>query len=1586
MDNFRTRIEKLSPKRLALLALELQSKIEDLERERNEPIAIIGMGCRVPGAEPGLDGFWSLLEDGRDVVTEIPVERWDAEAYYDSDPDTPGRMATKWGGFLDDIGGFDAPFFGISRREAVNMDPQQRILLEVCWEALEHAGYCPRKAAGGSVGVFAGITTTDYHSLMLERGEETINVHTATGSGNCIAAGRISYILGLQGLSIAIDTACSSSLVAIHLACQSLRSDECRMALAGGVNALLAPELYIALSKAHALSPDGRCKAFDSRADGFARAEGCGVVVLKRLSRALADGDHILALIRGSAVNQDGRSSGMTAPNGAAQEAVVRQALANAGIAPEAVDYVEAHGTGTALGDPIEAHALAAVLGPNRTGGNPLVLGSVKTNLGHLEAASGVVGLIKVVLALRHGIIPRHLHFQSLNPHIDWRGMPVEIALQATPWRASQKRRIAGLNSFGLSGTNAHVVIEEFPTREDRVPSYERALHLLTLSARSDTALKELSGRFSQELARTEARLGDFCYTAGAGRAHFEHRAAYIASTPEAMGDAVVSGPVALGCASGTPQVVFLFPGQGSQYHGMARQLYDTQPVFRAVLDECAGLLQNQLETPLFEVLWDGAPQLIDQTANTQPAIFAVEYALARLWISWGVEPAAVLGHSVGEYVAACVAGVFSLEDGLKFIAARARLMQGASGEGAMAAVMAEEGRVRRALVGFEDRVTIAALNAPANVVIAGYRVELDRVQEALEKDGVHVQRLAVSHAFHSPQMREIEIAFEEVAATIRYHSPRLRLISSVTGRAIADEMRDPGYWRRQVIQPVRFREAVQALEQLGYRTFLEVGPGTTLAALGRQCVPENGAVWLPSLRRSRGEWAQMLDSLAQLYVLGLDIDWAGFDKPYARVRVPLPTYPFEREHYWFEDQSRSRRVPGRKARPDENIDGWLYRLVWEAKEPRHSPADVRARWLVVPDRRFVALEFAKKLEQRGVHVVFASTPESLAGHLQTGEFDVVLHAASLEHVSPPDFDEQGLAAGHSALTGAIATAQALICGQSRARLWLVTCGAQPVPSENGGLNLIQSPVWGLGRTFALEHPDAWGGLVDLDPAMIPAETADVLFPVIAHNDGEGEIVFRGSRSYVARLVRYAAPACPDTSLAADKTYLITGGAGGLGLKVCFWMVDHGARHLMILGRRAPSEEASRDFAALRDRGVRVEFRIADVARKPQLDSVFAELGREMPPLGGLIHAAGVLDDSVFANLTAERLARVLAPKVEGAWNLHQLTACLPLDFFVLFSSLASVTGSPGQAAYAAANSFLDGLAYYRSVRGLPAMSVNWGGWADAGMAARVETAKRPKTGAFSLMRPEPALAAFGRLLFGSPPQIAVAEIDWDQIEESADVPIANPLFSSLLRPVAKPKDQLADLRFLPPDALRGGVVSYLKTALAPILGINPAAIGPARAVMDFGLDSLMALEFRNRISTDLGVTVSTARLLQGPSLEALADEIAPQLSNRTESRSEKTSLSAAMEYPLSFGQQMEWFGHKLIPGSSGFNVAFVASVSPALTGTPSSARWPDWWNVILLCGPELSKRNPAGRCSRCYRRSRRTWRRSTRQIGAMQN
>jgi malonyl CoA-acyl carrier protein transacylase len=920
MGRISERASHLSPLKRALLALEeMQAKLDAIEHSKAEPIAIICMGCRFPGGANNPEAFWQVLRDGVDAITEVPSDRWDVDAYYDPDPDAPGKMYTRYGGFLDEVDKFDAEFFGISPREAVSMDPQQRLLLEVSWEALENAGLVPDKLGGSQTGVFVGVMENDYSKLHLKADDSTcIGAYYVTGNHFSFTAGRISYILGLQGPSIAVDTACSSSLVAIHLACQSLRSGECNLALSGGVNLLLSPELHIAMCKFKALAPDGRCKSFDAAADGFGQGEGCGVVVLKRLSDALADGDNILALIRGSAINHDGPSSGLTVPNGLAQQVLIRKALANAGVQPAQVSYVEAHGTGTFLGDPIEVRALGAVLGEGRSENKRLIIGSAKTNLGHLDSAAGVVGLIKVVLSLHHEEIPPHLHFKEINPHISLDEVPVTIPTRRIPWPAGNKPRIAGVSSFGFSGTNAHVVVEEAPAAQPAQPQVERPLHLLNLSAKSEDALRELAGRFERHLAaQPSASLADICFTANTGRAHFAHRLAVVAESSAQMRAKLAAftaqqepASVLNGQVEGAeqPKVAFLFTGQDSQYAGMGRQLYDTQPAFRQTLDRCDELVRPYLEQPLLSVLYPepGSPSLLNETAYTQPALFALEYALAELWRSWGIEPAVVMGHSVGEYVAACVAGVFSLEDGLKLIAERGRLMQALPKDGMMAAVFADEEQVAAAVSPYAELVSIAAANGPKNIVISGERNAMRAVLENLHAKEVKTQRLNVSHAFHSPLMEPILDTFEQTASQLQFKAPRIPLISNLTGRMLKpDEIPDAAYWRRHIREAVRFSAAIETLFEQGYELFLEIGPSPTLLGIGRGCIPdaEQAGVWLPSLRKSRADWQQILESLGMLYVRGVEVDQAGFDRDYARGRrrVVLPTSPFQRKRYWLE-------------------------------------------------------------------------------------------------------------------------------------------------------------------------------------------------------------------------------------------------------------------------------------------------------------------------------------------------------------------------------------------------------------------------------------------------------------------------------------------------------------------------------------------------------------------------------------------------------------------------------------------------------------------------------------------------------------
>ncbi|MCK6589452.1 MAG: acyltransferase domain-containing protein, partial [Polyangiaceae bacterium] len=886
----------------------------DEPRDTDEPIAIIGMGCRFPGGASDAASFWALLRDGVDAITEVPRDRWDVDALYDPDPDAAGKMNSRWGGFLRDIDRFEPAFFGISPREAESLDPQHRLLLEVAFEALEDAGRFDPDLRGSDTGVYVGICSFDYQGrAVVKRPLEELDGHAGSGNVDSMASGRLAYWLGVHGPAVSVDTACSSSLVSIHLACQALRAGECRMALAGGVNLQLSPTWGVYMTRVRMASPTGRCRAFDASADGYVRAEGCGMIVLKRLSDAERDGDRILAVIRGSALNQDGRSATLTAPSGVAQEAVLRKALAHAGVNPADIDYVEAHGTGTPLGDPIEIEALASVLGEGRPAERPVLVGSVKSNFGHAEGAAGVAGVIKAVLALSLGEIPPSIHFKAPNPHIRWSELPVKVVDRRSEWPAHGGRRLAGVSSFGFSGTNAHVILEAASPRRNEAASGARPLSVLALSARKREALAAQAARMAAHIeAHPEQAIEDVCHSANAGRALLDHRAAIVAGSREdlladlgalARGDAGSSrtfGPAEAPSRAG--KIAFLFTGQGAQYAGMGRALYAAEPVFREAIDRSAAVLDKVLSKPILSVIFGDDQALLDETAYTQPGLFAIEYALAELWKSWGIRPDVVMGHSVGEIVAACVAGVFSLDDGLSLIAARGRLMGELSAGGVMVSLREGEERVREALRGFEAQAAIAAVNAVDQVVLAGDAEAVQTVVARLGAEGGKAKPLAVSHAFHSPRMDPMLEPFAQIARSIRYSAPSIPLISNVDAALSGSAVADPAYWVRHARAPVRFADGIAALHAKGVSLAIEIGPHPTLTALGSRS--SEAIEWLPSLRRGHPDVETMLGSLAKLHALGFAIDWRGFDAPHARRRISLPAYPFQRTSHWLEDAS----------------------------------------------------------------------------------------------------------------------------------------------------------------------------------------------------------------------------------------------------------------------------------------------------------------------------------------------------------------------------------------------------------------------------------------------------------------------------------------------------------------------------------------------------------------------------------------------------------------------------------------------------------------------------------------------------------
>lgn len=918
MSGTTPRLGELSAIKLALMAKRARAESQALLQA--EPIALVGMACRLPGADSPQQ-FWDLLARGGDAIREVPADRWDAQAWYDADPAVPAKASTRWGGFLDHIDGFDAGYFGILAREAERMDPQQRLFLEVAIEAFDDAGLPRERLRGSRTGVYVASYHNDYTQLQYAD-IEAVDARTLTGTLHSVLVNRLSYLLDLRGPSLSLDTACSSSLVAIHLACQSLRLGESDIALAGGVSLMVTPDLMVALSKVGFMAPDGRCKAFDARADGFGRGEGCGLVVLRRLSDALAEGDRVLAVLRASAVNQDGHSTVLAAPNGLAQQAMIVEAFASAQLDPARVGFVEAHGTGTALGDPIEVEALAATIGRAAPQVGPCLLGSVKANIGHLEAAAGVAGVIKAVLALRHAAVPPQAQFTRLNPHLSLEGTRLAIPTQLTPWPAGAAPRIATVSSFGVGGTNAHVILEEAPRlpvapRDDAEPE----AHVLTLSAQSPAALRALVERWVAFLETTVADTADLACGTSQRRSHLDCRVAVVGrdkavwrarlvewlATPAELAVGGVPQP-ARRSAGAVPRIAFVMSGQGPQWFAMGRELLAKEAVFRNTVLDCDRLLRPLAGWSLLDVLAaDEADSRLDQTEIAQPALFALQVGLCALWKSWGIEPDGVVGHSVGEIAALHVAGALSLPDAVRVVWQRGRVMQQATGFGRMAAVALEAAAAAELVRSYGDQLSVGAINAPRSVVLSGEASALDAALSTLDARGVSHRRLPVQYAFHSAQMAPFQ---QRLAAELRGLSgarPTRDFYSTVSGGLAKGLTIDSEYIGRNVREPVRFAEAIAAMASDGFDTFVEIGPHPVLSVAIAECCEAAGhpAQVLASLRRGKPERETLLDSAAALYVAGAMPAWSALLGA-AREPVDLPPYPWQHKRYWIRSRSAS--------------------------------------------------------------------------------------------------------------------------------------------------------------------------------------------------------------------------------------------------------------------------------------------------------------------------------------------------------------------------------------------------------------------------------------------------------------------------------------------------------------------------------------------------------------------------------------------------------------------------------------------------------------------------------------------------------
>ncbi|SHA64471.1 phenolpthiocerol synthesis type-I polyketide synthase PPSB [Mycobacterium tuberculosis] len=1465
-----------------------------------EPVAVVGIGCRFPGDVDGPESFWDFLVAGRNAISTVPADRWDAEAFYHPDPLTPGRMTTKWGGFVPDVAGFDAEFFGITPREAAAMDPQQRMLLEVAWEALEHAGIPPDSLGGTRTAVMMGVYFNEYQS-MLAASPQNVDAYSGTGNAHSITVGRISYLLGLRGPAVAVDTACSSSLVAVHLACQSLRLRETDLALAGGVSITLRPETQIAISAWGLLSPQGRCAAFDAAADGFVRGEGAGVVVLKRLTDAVRDGDQVLAVVRGSAVNQDGRSNGVTAPNTAAQCDVIADALRSGDVAPDSVNYVEAHGTGTVLGDPIEFEALAATYGH---GGDACALGAVKTNIGHLEAAAGIAGFIKATLAVQRATIPPNLHFSQWNPAIDAASTRFFVPTQNSPWPTAEGPRRAAVSSFGLGGTNAHVIIEQ---GSELAPVSEGG---------EDTGVSTLvvTGKTAQRMAATAQVLADWMEGPGAEVAvadvahtvnHHRARQATFGTVVARDRAQAIAGLRALAAGQHAPGVVshqdgspgpgtvFVYSGRGSQWAGMGRQLLADEPAFAAAVAELEPVFVEQAGFSLRDVIATGKELVgIEQI---QLGLIGMQLTLTELWRSYGVQPDLVIGHSMGEVAAAVVAGALTPAEGLRVTATRARLMAPLSGQGGMA-LLGLDAAATEALIADYPQVTVGIYNSPRQTVIAGPTEQIDELIAQVRAQNRFASRVNIEVAPHNPAMDALQPAMRSELADLTPRTPTIGIISTTYADLHTQPVFDAEHWATNMRNPVRFQQAIASAgsgADGAYHTFIEISAHPLLTQAIADTLedahrPTKSAAKYLSIGTLQRDADDTVTFRTNLYTA--DIAHPPHTCHPPEPHPTIPTTPWQHTHHWIATTHPSTAAPedpgsnkvvvnGQSTSESRALEDWCHQLAWPIRPAVSADPPSTAAWLVVADNE-LCHELARAADSR---VDSLSPPALAAGSDPAALLDALRGVDNVLYAPPVPGELLDIESAYQVFHATRRLAAAMVASSATAisppKLFIMTRNAQPI-SEGDRANPGHAVLWGLGRSLALEHPEIWGGIIDLDDSM-PAELAVRHVLTAAHGtDGEDQVVYRSGARHVPRLQRRTLPGKPVT-LNADASQLVIGATGNIGPHLIRQLARMGAKTIVAMARKPGAlDELTQCLAAT---GTDLIAVAADATDPAAMQTLFDRFGTELPPLEGIYLAAFAGRPALLSEMTDDDVTTMFRPKLDALALLHRRSLKSPVRHFVLFSSVSGLLGSRWLAHYTATSAFLDSFAGARRTMGLPATVVDWGLWKSLADVQKDATQISAESG----LQPMADEVAIGALPLVMNPDAAVATVvvaaDWPLLAAAYRTRGALRIVDDLLpapEDVGKGESEFrTSLRSCPAEKRRDMLFDHVGALAATVMGMPPTEpLDPSAGFFQLGMDSLMSVTLQRALSESLGEFLPASVVFDYPTVYSLTDYLATVL------------------------------------------------------------------------------------------------------------